>query len=389
MVLREYIKVLLQRRRFIFWNTFIITCIAIIISLIIPKKYTSRALLLPPLPETEFFLPEMTSAISGLSVLRGRFGLATPSDLYAKILQSDRVMDGVIKDCDLMKVYKTKTRWATYKALSSATDISVTPEGMIIIATTDKSPELAQKMTASYIRNLDELNKSLVMSIGKRNRIFLEKRLQEVEENLKLIEDSLRRFQELHKTISIEKEIEPVLQTVANLKAQIIASEIQLGILRKYATDDNPEVIKINSELAEFNRKLNAIEYKGDNKHFGVGFSIPFKQVPTITLEFARLKRDMMIQEKLFTLLTEQYEKAKIQEVKDTPTINVLEEPRVPEHKSYPKRSTIVIAVFIISLVMGVIMSFFLNWTDNLTPEEKEEWQKVLALLRVKLSSKN
>ncbi len=191
----DYIEVLIRKKRLIFWNTLIVTGLAIIISFVLPKKYTSCASLLPPLPGTEVFGNEMMGALAGVSALRSGLGISTPSDLFAKILKSEKIMDGVIRDCNLMSIYKTKTKTTTYRALSGATDISVTPEGIIIIATTAKSPELAKQMADSYINNFDEMNKNLVMSIGKRNRIFLEKRLEQVNETLKLAEESLREFQ--------------------------------------------------------------------------------------------------------------------------------------------------------------------------------------------------
>jgi capsule polysaccharide export protein KpsE/RkpR len=151
--------------------------------------------------------------------------------------------------------------------------------------------------------------------------------------------------------------------------------------LNQYATDENPEVIKTKSELIELHNRLSVLEYKGDNEHFGLGFSIPFKEFPEVTLEFARLKRDVMIQQELFSLLMEQYEKAKIQEVRDTPTVNVLEEPRIPERRSYPIRRVIIISSLVLGFMGSIIMAFFLNWVENLPLNKKEEWKKLLIML--------
>jgi len=293
-------------------------------------------------------------------------------------------MDRVIIDCNLIKVYKAKSMKDTYSKLSKNTEIKVTPEGIITIATTARTPRLAKLMADSYIRNLDNLNKKLAMSIGKRNRIFLEGRLQEVKKELKVVEDSLKKFQELYKTVSIEDEMKPVLQAVSDIKAQIIADEVKLGMLQKYATEENPDVIKVKSELSELNEKLYDIEYSGDNEHFGIGFSVPFEKIPKVGLQLARLMRDVMIQEKVLALLTEQYELARTQEVKDTPTVDVLEKAFIPEHKSYPRRTIIVGVAFVFSLVVGVVLAFFLNWIETLEPEEKAKWKEIIAMLRRK-----
>ncbi|PIU28990.1 MAG: hypothetical protein COT09_03210 [Candidatus Hydromicrobium americanum] len=383
MNIRDYLRVLVKWRKLIIWNVFIITSIALAISLLLKEKYTSRASLLPPIPGTEFLGGEI-STLASFSGMRGALGMSTPSDLFAKILESERIKDKVIEECDLRKVYKTKTTMATYSMLDKETDISVSPEGIITIATTSESPLLAKYMADSYIKSLDAANKNLTMSVGKRNRIFLEHRLEEVNEKLKKSEDALKNFQETHKTISIQDEILPILESISELRAKILANEVNLGILRKYATEENPKVVNIKSELSELHKKLSAMEYTGDDSHFGVGFSIPFKEVPNIQLNLARLTRDVLIQQKLFELLTEQYEKAKLQEVRDTPTVNILEEARVPERKSYPRRKIIVLATFIISFAAGVILAFFLNWAEELPPDEKNKWQEIWSMWRKK-----
>ncbi|MDD5529977.1 MAG: Wzz/FepE/Etk N-terminal domain-containing protein [bacterium] len=372
----DYIRVLFRYRKLIFWNTFIVTVFALIISFVIPKKYTATTSLLPPLPGTDILSNMQTSMFGNL---RGIPGLTstTSSDLFAAILKSNTVIDSVITECKLMKVYKTKTFKDTRKRLICYTSISISEEGIVGINTTADSPKLAKIILDSYIKNLDLVNKNLVMSTGKRNRIFVEKRLEEVKNKLKSIEDSLCKFQELHKTISIQDEIKPVLEGIADIKAKIISNEVTLGMLREYATEENPEVVRINSESKELNNKLHKMEYEKDNSHFGIGFSVPLNNLPEVSLEMARLIRDVLIQEKVLSLLTEQYELARSQEIKDTPTINILEPPTVPEKKSFPKRSVIISVAFILSFFISIFLAFFFNWINNLSETEQTEWKKI------------
>jgi tyrosine-protein kinase Etk/Wzc len=374
----DYVGVFVKYRKLIFWNTFIITVIAFGISLVIPKKYTATTSLLPPLPGTDILSGAQATAMLGN--LRGIPGLsgATTSDLFASILKSNTVMDSVITECNLIKVYKTKTFKDTRNRLMGYTAISVGAEGIVGITATANVPILAKMILDSYIKNLDLVNKNLVMSAGKRNRIFIEKRLGEVKNKLKLMEDSLCKFQELHQTISIEDELKPVLEGIADIKAKIISNEITLAMLRDYATEENPEVVRIKSQLKELNNKLHKMEYEKDGSHFGIGFSIPLDNLPEVSLEMARQIRNVKIQEKVLGLLMEQYELAKSQEVKDTPTINILEPPTVPEKKSFPKRSLITGIAFILSFFASISLAFLLNRLNNLSVTEKTEWEKAL-----------
>ena len=74
-----------------------------------------------------------------------------------------------------------------------------------------------------------------------------------------------------------------------------------------------------------------------------------------------RLTREVEIQNTLFTFLTQQYEDAKIQEAKNTPTVQVLDKGKIPELKYKPARARIVIIGFTFSLVISMYYLHFLN----------------------------
>jgi len=382
MNIRQYLSVIIKWRKVVILNVLVISILAIIISLVIPKKYTSKTTILPPImPGGELFggASTLSSALAqtvGFPIIT----TATPSDLFAAILRSKTVMKGVVDDCNLKEVYGPKR---TYAKLEKNTEIKVTPEGIIEIYTTAKDPQLARKMAISYVKHLDEFNKSVIMSTGKKNRIFLEGRLKEVKKELQKAEEALRAFQESHKTISIEDEIKPVLETVSSIKAQIITKKVMLDAVRRYATEQNPEVIKLKAEIKALEQRLHDMEYKGDASHFGIGFSIPFEKVPQASIELARLTREVMVQEQVFTLLTEEYEKAKIQEVRDTPTVEILDEASLPKTKSFPKRKKIVAIAFVFSLFIGLLLAFLFEYIEGLKgKEEYNEWKKMGETIR-------
>ena len=50
------------------------------------------------------------------------------------------------------------------------------------------------------------------------------------------------------------------------------------------------------------------------------------------------------LQEAVFETLTQEYEMAKVQEAKEIPSVKVLDPPNVPERKSFPPRTLIVLA---------------------------------------------
>jgi uncharacterized protein involved in exopolysaccharide biosynthesis len=398
--IRNYIRVIVKWRRIIFFNTLIITVLAVIISLILPKKYTATATLIPPVEQQpsmmglSSILGGSSGAMGNIGRLAGLPGMATPSDLFARVLESRVVMEGVIETCNLMEVYKETKIEEALNSLKGKTHIEVTPEGVISISTDAKDPYLSALIANAYVEHLDRYNRETTMTQGKKNRIFIEKRLKEVEKDLQKAEEDLRTFQEKHKTVSLENELVNAIAAAAELKAQIIMKDVELGVLRGYATEKNPQVVHLRSEMAQLQKQLKKMEEGSKEKSpasYGAGFSIPFSQLPEVGLRLARLIREAKIQETIFTLLTEQYEQAKIMEVRDTPTVQIMDPAKPPHKKSFPKRSRIVIIAFFFSLFAGTGLAFFMEYLDQMQerPEEVSDWKQMGQAVKKDLQSLN
>jgi hypothetical protein len=104
----------------------------------------------------------------------------------------------------------------------------------------------------------------------------------------------------------------------------------------------------------KYNFKVRDIRLKKelDKMDFGDPESavIPgFSNVPNFGFKLGRLMRDVEVQNTLYNFLTQQYEEAKIQEAKDTPTVQVLDYAVLPQLKYKPVRSRIVIIGFVLS----------------------------------------
>lgn len=369
----DYIEILVKWRKLLIINVIIITFVAAVLSFLLPQKYTARATILPPSSQQDALLGMMSGNIpTGLSSLARMggmsFGLASPSDLYAAIMQSGRIKGSIIKQYDLKKVFKCKTIDDTYKRLDGITKIVVQPVGIIHVSVTYEDKYLAVEIANAFVEELDKFNTETAMTVGKRYRIFIEERLEENEDSLAKTEGALRDFQEKHRTIALDVEIQSVIETIAELKSEIILLEVQKGTIGTSSSINNPYVENINQRLRELKKQLAKIEIgsKVEKKdEFGIGFSVPLSKLPELSLEYVRLFRDAKIQEAIFELLAQQYEQAKIMEVKDTPTVQFLDRAGVPEKRSFPVRRTVVLLGFIISIVTGILVAFSLEYIGN------------------------
>ncbi len=366
----EYLEIIIRWRKFVIQNVIFVTLFSVVLSLIITHKYTATTTILPPSSETESMLGLLSggilSSLSNISRVAGRLpGLSSPSDLYAAILRSGTIKSALINRFNLKKEFKAKTMYAASKALDKITKISITPEGIIEVSVTYKNKYLATDIANAYIEELDKFNTETSMTMGKKYRIFIEKRLKQVSDSLTYAENSLREFQEKHRTVVLDEEVKNAIEAVVKLKSDIILKEAQRDAISSASSFDNPYLNNLNQEIQAMKSQLRKIEFGGSektNKEYGAGFSVPFAKLPELSLEYARLLRDVKVQEAVYELLTQQYEQAKIMEAKDTPTIQILDRASPPEKRSFPKRTAIVILGFLFSLLGSIAMIFFFEY---------------------------
>jgi len=390
-IMLKYLKVLLKYRKLILYNVLIFTIAAAIISIVLPKKFKATARILPPSEETDVFgalssaglsIPKLSRLARGGGLFRG----STPSDLIAVIMQSRTILEQVVRECDLLKVYKVKKGIEpAIKTLARATDIKVGEEGVIELTVIAKKPKLTADIANSYIAQADKFLKESNMSRGRNMRIFIEKRLMTVEQELKQASDSLRNFQEKRKVVALDEETRAVIDVYARLKSELLKREIELAISKDISTEDNPYLLSTKREIDEFKRQLQEIESgKKSSGGFGVGFAVSFQKLPAIAQEYAQRLRDFKVQEEIYSLLLQQYEQAKILEARDTPNITILDYARVPERRSSPKRKVIIVFAFVLSFAGSALAAFGIEYWDKLQSNEQkaQDIKKIVEVLK-------
>ncbi len=386
-VFLSYISVFLKWRKFIFKFVVIATLIGIIVSFILTQQFTATATILPPNTQQQAMFGLLSAGVIGsLTNLSGLGnilpGASSPSDLFAAIMQSDRIKDEIIKRFNLMKEFKSKTMTDARKGLEKITKISVNKEGIVSVSVFYKNKFLAAEIANAYIEELDKFNTQTTMTIGKKYRIFVEQRLKETTDSLISAEESLRKFQEQHRTVALDIEIENAIAIIAKLKSEIVLREVQKGAVASISNLNNPYVTNIDQELRELKKQLSKIEFGAADttrKEFGAGFSVPFARLPKISLEYARLLRNLKVQEAIYELLTQQYEQAKIMELKDTPTVQFLDRASTPEKRSFPRRGKIIMLFMSASLLLSIFLIFLFEYLQFL--KRNTEWQTVFQTI--------
>src|SRR5206468_9109438 len=120
-----------------------------------------------------------------------------------------------------------------------------------------------------------------------RQRGFLTEQLARARVDLDAAEDVLKRFQERNRAVALQDQTRGAIDAAARLKGEIIAAEVQLQVMRNFATEANPEVVALRRRVDEMTRQLARMQY-GDGaaqRRESRDFAVPFARVPEIGLE--------------------------------------------------------------------------------------------------------
>jgi tyrosine-protein kinase Etk/Wzc len=382
------LEVLFKWWRIIAFNIFTITLIAVVVSLVIPKKWTATSVILPPTASTGSLNVEDIGSAYTLSsmALSALPGIISPSDIIAGVLQSETLMKTIIDRFDIMTRYKIKRLDSAFRKMKRIMNIRVTKEQMIVIEATTEDPELSANIANAYVEEIDKFNKEALMTTGKQFRIFLERRLKEAEDELTAAAESLRNFQQEHKVFSLEEETKKSIEILAVLQAEIIAKKVQLNALRSYSYSGNPQISILQKDISALEKQLREMEYgkkKGkketEEKDFGIGFSVPLDEVPDVGLKLTRLEMNLRVKRSVYSLIAEQYEKARILESKDTPTITVLDSARKPDLRSSPKRKKLVILMFVLSTIYSFGLAIVCETVERFR-EKRDKYARLHAI---------
>lgn len=370
-----------------------------LIAFLIPPRYESTARLMPPDGGQSSSNIAMTAAAfagvsSGLGGLANELlGLKGNSDTFVGILSSRTVQDKIIQQFDLRKLYGAKRMEDARKNLEKHTEIAVDRKSQIItITVADQSPQRAAAMSQAYVEELNRLVAELSTSSARRERIFLEDRLKAVSQDLEAAEKDSSEFASKNTAIDIKEQAKAMVESAAELQGQVIAARSELEGLRQVYADSNVRVRSVRARIDELQHQLEKLGGKSESAtpipdQPGDSLYPSIRKLPLLGVTYADLYRRAMVQEAVFETLTKEYELAKVQEVKETPQIKVLDVANLPDKPTFPPTLSIIFLGTALAFAAGagwVLLSAFwqeTDWNDPLKMFAHEVYLTVSASL--------
>lgn len=367
-----------KNRKFIYkWTGYTIIA-SIIISLLLPKWYASEAVILSSGAGNFNFI----SAISPIPI--GDFGLSSINEdinNFISILKSRSLKEHLVNKFNLVERYGSRDIEYAMLDFEEKMELFVTEEGALSITIIDREPIVAKLLVDEVLFSLDSITQNLNMEAGRNNREFLEERLSRNKIELASSEKQLKNFQERTGIIDFVTQASSLMEakyesyssvyteTYTQIYPKKVETEIQLEVAKRTLPVGNPTIFRLEEALKEHERQLQILSLELDEflkelftevsnvlvtNSEDKPFVVPISELPSLGLENARLVREVEMKNMIQEILIPQYEQAKLEENKNIPTLQLIDEPQAALNKAKPKRAYIVIGATILSFIFSL-----------------------------------
>jgi len=327
-----------------------------------PNMYTSTTTLMAPdnsSSSNNNLMNMLSSAGPAASMGSAALGFRTPGAIFTGILESRSVQESLVTRFDLVHYYKTQFIEDACRQLAAATAIHEDPKsGIITISVTGKDPVFVSKIAQGYVEELDHVVTHNSTSSARRERIFLEERLKEIKQDLDDSSKALSQFSAKNKTFDLAVQGKAMVDSGTKIQDQMIFARSELAALQQIYSEDNIRVRAAHARIAELQSQMGNVMGSTDGDKSDVsGSSYPsISELPALGVTYTDLARRVRVEEALWETLTRQYETARVQEAKEIPVVRVLDASNVPQYKSSPFRSLIMIFGTMLSFIAACII---------------------------------
>lgn len=367
----ELLRVILQNRKFIIIFVAVVSVAAIVYSLVTPKIWESRA--------TFYVVGDEASAlpfnIEGLgSLTAGLLGADNAQNAVNAVsaLKSRRFSEDVIRHFNLIRYFETSdpdTLLAMDRALKKLNRKTVrvshsSETGLVSIRVESKDKKLSKNMVDYYLLKLDEYNRTQKLTKGRMNREFLEARVHETNAAVDSLLIAIREFQQRNNAIDIATQTSALIDSYSEVIASKMQTDIELELALKNYASSSPVVEELRSRSNALARQIRDLE--AGSGSLKPRYLIDISSLPDLGSQYAQLQMNFEIQKLVYQYLYPQYEAARLEELKDMPSLDILDSPREAGLRLRPRRAVICIVAFVLAFISAVVIVLIKNvFTSN------------------------
>jgi tyrosine-protein kinase Etk/Wzc len=378
----DFLLLLTKWKKSIFINLLIVAIISGIISFLLPKWYTSKAVIMPPSQDQNS--GGLTSLLNNLPIssLGFNIGGGGSETTFMAILKSTALACNVIDKYDLKNFYSSKTMFETLKNFFSDYNVQLTEENMIEISYEYTDSVKVAEIVNYIIQNLGEISTNLMLERAKKTKKYVEHRYFQNLNDIDSLSSELEIFNKKYGIIEFEGQTKALIQITAEIESKIFIKNSELQAIESTFGDNSPQTKQLQDEFRILKKNYNDLinDKFENNKSPYSSLFLSFEDLPMLTKKYAELYTNYLLQIKLQEYLLPQYEEAKLQVQKNEPSLQIIDKAMVPDYKSKPKRAFIIIGALLIAFILQIIFILFAEHITWLEKNDNDKYQKIIFI---------
>ncbi|MCB5265493.1 MAG: Wzz/FepE/Etk N-terminal domain-containing protein [Candidatus Cloacimonetes bacterium] len=355
--------ILAKHRKLIIIITVLAAIGSIVYAMLATHYWVSKAAIIP-VSDSSFmggFNTDLLSMVGGGVVQNQKMELATG---FITVMKSRTFREKVIEKFDLISYYKIKKPYeearelTLHKLQNSMMRLIFDQENNVItISAETKDKNMSVDVVNFYLQELEIYNQSNRMTQGRLNRTFMEAQVKQNLAEVDSLARALRDFQAKNKSVALDQQTEAMVSLYSETVARFMQAELELDLAKTKYAETSPLVLELIAKKELLAQKVKELE--DSSQVLAPSYLIQIDKVPDLSMKLALLMMNLKIKQSVLEHLYPQYEMAKLEEVRDMPTFEIIDVPREAGRRSKPKRAVLVIvitmAAFIFSCVMALI----------------------------------
>lgn len=292
----------------------------------------------------------------GLTKLGGKSGEQYE---FIVVLFTRSIRDSMIKEFDLVKEYELegKPMKAVREEFDENLEVDLHAEGNYEISIWSKDPAKAAAMCKRFVSYANQVANRIHRMDAVKTSSYLEQRVLKIDSAMAALTDSLGRYGREYLLFSPLDQAKSSASALAEAKANILKQETLLGLLERSYGADDPQVRAQRSMLTEMETQLQRIQ---SQPGFAGNFAIT--DAAGIGARYVKLTAEFEAFAKLKAFLLPTLEQTRLDQMKTTPSLLVVDEPIPAEKKDRPKRALVaagsgfgagVLVILILLLIEG------------------------------------
>jgi uncharacterized protein involved in exopolysaccharide biosynthesis len=376
--------ILAKHRKLIIIITILAAVGSIIYAMLAPFYWISKAAIIP-VSETNSiggFSTNLLDIVGGGMIKTQKVELATD---FITVMKSRTFREKVIEEFDLISYFKINKPFeqareqVLHKMQNSMIRLVFDQESSIVsISAETKDKSMSVNVVNYYLNELEKYNQNSRMSTGRLKREFMEG---QVEKNMAEVDSlamALRDFQSKNKSVALDQQTEAMVGLYAETVAQYMQTELELDLAKTQYSDTSPLVLELGAKKELLGQKVKELE--DSSQVLAPSYLIQIDKVPDLSMKLALLMMNLKIKQTVIEYLYPQYELAKLEEMKDMPSFEVIDAPREAGRRSKPKRAVLVILITMAAFISSCVIALICESLN----QNKELVQSIVATIKGK-----